>query len=103
MEEVDLAYAVMVCDYSIEIIIFRHGPIDDVPYDNWQRWPDTCELYACPGTADKSQVEKDWRPKNDGSPLLAHLSQPMPPPGRARSIDHIKCIEKWWSIEIEYM
>jgi len=51
---VDLAYTVMVHDCGIEVVIFGHGPIDHVRYDDRKGWPDACELHACPRTADKS-------------------------------------------------
>jgi hypothetical protein len=79
--EVDLAYTNTVRDCSLEIIIFRHGKKEFARYNDWQGWPDACELHTCLRTEDKFQVEKVWRPKNDGSPPPAHLYQPMPCPG----------------------
>jgi hypothetical protein len=58
--EVNVAYTVRVYDCSVEVIIFRHGHIDQVFYNDWEGWPDTYELHACPRAADKSQVEKVW-------------------------------------------
>jgi hypothetical protein len=74
MEEADLAYTIMVHDYSVEGIIFKHGQNVGVPYDDWQWRPDTYELHRCPRTTDKSQVEKVWRRKDEGSPPPAHMN-----------------------------
>ena len=56
------------------IIFFRRIPLVLVRYNDWQGWPDTCECTACAKTADKSQVEKVWRRKDDGSPPPAHMN-----------------------------
>ena len=49
---------------SIEVIIFRHEPIEWVAYDDWQGQLGTCELHAYPRTANKSQIQNVWRRKN---------------------------------------
>ena len=84
--------------YGAQVMITRHKRTDHVPYDDWQGWPDICELHACPRAADESQVAKVWRSKNDGSPTPAHVDQSIPGvPGRM----------PWTvisqSIEIEYL
>ena len=61
----------MVRHCNIEVI---REPIEYVRYNDWQGWPDTCELHTCARTADKFQVEKVWRRKNDGSPPLANVN-----------------------------
>ena len=56
------------------VAIFWHGHMDRVPYGGRQGLPDTCQLHACAWTADKSQVEKVWRRKNEGSPPPADMN-----------------------------
>jgi hypothetical protein len=73
-QTVNLVYTTGVHNRSIEVIIFRRAPIDRVPYDDRKGWPDACELRACHRTADKSQVEKNWRRKSNGSLPPAHMN-----------------------------
>jgi hypothetical protein len=95
---VDLAYAIRVHDCSIEVIIFRHGPVGiiaQVLYDDRNGWPDSCKPRAYPRIADKSQLEKVWRCKNVATPPAAHMNYFLPPGHFPQSIII-------WSNEIEY-
>jgi hypothetical protein len=83
-------------------MIFKHGKEHDVPYDDWQGWPDTNELQVCFKTAEKSQVEKVWRRKTEGTPPPTNMNQSMPPPGRIPQQIGAQSIEKYQPIETEY-
>jgi hypothetical protein len=50
--------------------------------------------------ADKSQLEKVWRTKNDGSPRPAHVNKTMPLPALIQPM--IVILEIYHSIEMEY-
>ena len=49
------------------------------PYEHRQQWPGVYPLpHWCSWAAGKSQIEASWRPKNDISPLSAHVHQRVP-------------------------
>jgi hypothetical protein len=85
-------------DCSSKVIISRHGKIVPIPYNNWQGWPNACELHACPRIADEYQAEKVWRRENDGSPPPAYVNQAIPLEGTTPYFTYV-----FQSIKIQYV